>query len=75
MSKKRAYWAGYDAEAESGPNATSAEPGSPKRDKKRRGGLHTDGGELISSEVINEVLFSKDPAADEDEGEPEKQDG
>ena len=75
LSKKRADWAGDEAAAESGPDAAAAQAGSPKRDKKRRGGLHTDGGDLISSEVINEVLFSKDPADDEDDVEPNKQDG
>ena len=49
--------------------------GRPEGDKKARGGLQTDGGDLTSSEVINEVLFSKDPADDEDDVEPNKQDG
>ncbi|MCG3128223.1 MAG: 30S ribosomal protein S1 [Phycisphaerae bacterium] len=54
LSKKRADWAGVGDE----PVEPGSDAAKPKKEKKRRGGLHA-GGE-IAMDAINDVLFKKD---------------
>ncbi len=61
LSKKRADWAGEAVDMSA--QASEEEVGRPRREKKRRGGLHA--GDMISSE-INEALFGKDEGESEE---------